>query len=330
MSGSKLPALPKSPPPTNIVGLRIHPIKSCRGFTVQSAKLLKSGFDLDRQWMFATVEDNATRTFITIRQEPRMTLIHTSVEPIRDVLIISIKDSPSATLEIPAHPTLDWLEHNTSLIKHASIWADDTDGWEYPETWTAPFAAFLGKNIRLIYKGPTPRILRGNAMPSLLGRTESLAFADLCCVQVANQNSMDDLNGKLRERGAGEITIERFRPNIIVSGAGFEAWDEDSWKTLRISPPDEGKGEDLMLDVPCRCLRCQVPNVDPETGVKDKEEPWNTLMRFRNVDAGNRHKPCFGMLCVPREEGIVRVGDVLEVTEVTGDHEFMKNLPAGT
>jgi len=284
--------------------------------------------------MFATVEDNADRKFLTIRQESRMTLIHTSIDAARDVLVVTINVEPSTRLEIPAHPNLDWLEHNTSVVKHASIWSDDTDGWEYPAAWTEPFSTFLGKNTRLIYKGPTPRILRGNAMPELLGRTQSFAFADLCCVQVSNQNSMDDLNGRLRERGAGEITIERFRPNIIVSGVGFEPWNEDLWKTVRILSSNEGTKEKqrrpLTLDVPCRCLRCQVPNVDPETGIKNKEEPWNTLMQFRNVDAGNKYKPCFGMLCVPREEGMVRVGDVLEVTEVTEDHEFMKNLPAGT
>ncbi len=34
------------PPPTVITALRIHPIKSCHGIAVQSAKLLPTGLDL--------------------------------------------------------------------------------------------------------------------------------------------------------------------------------------------------------------------------------------------------------------------------------------------
>jgi hypothetical protein len=34
------------PPPTEITALFIHPIKSCHGISVQSAKLLHTGLDL--------------------------------------------------------------------------------------------------------------------------------------------------------------------------------------------------------------------------------------------------------------------------------------------
>ena len=280
--------------------------------------------------MFATVEPNGGRKFITIRQESRMTLIGTAFDEEKDILTVTLKSDPSIRLEFPAHPTLEWLKQNTSVVKDARIWDDKTDGWEYPEAWTAPFAAFLNKDIRLIYKGPTPRVLHGNAMPQLLGRTEAFAFPDLCTVQVSNQNSLTDLNAKLRERGGTEITIERFRPNIIVSGTGFEPWNEDSWKTLQITSSSqenektEKSPSTIIMDIPFRCLRCQVPNVDPDTGVKNREEPWNTLMRFRNIDEGNVHKPAFGMLCVPRRDGLVKVGDTLEVLEMTEEHNFTK------
>lgn len=36
------------PPPTEITALYIHPIKSCHGIKVQSAKLLPTGLDLGK------------------------------------------------------------------------------------------------------------------------------------------------------------------------------------------------------------------------------------------------------------------------------------------
>jgi len=53
------------PPPTKVQEIHIYPIKSCRGFTVTKAKLLKTGLDLDRNWMFA---EASTLKFLTIRQ----------------------------------------------------------------------------------------------------------------------------------------------------------------------------------------------------------------------------------------------------------------------
>jgi len=40
----------KLPQPSEIVSLRIYPIKSCRGIIVNDAKLLRSGLELDRNW----------------------------------------------------------------------------------------------------------------------------------------------------------------------------------------------------------------------------------------------------------------------------------------
>ncbi|KAJ9667720.1 hypothetical protein H2201_002255 [Coniosporium apollinis] len=314
------------PPPTEILSLRIYPIKSCRGFSVPSALLLKTGLDLDRNWMFI---DASTRKFLTIRQLSKMTLVDTSLSPDDDTLTISIRNHADARISIPAHPSRDWLEAHTTL-RSVDIWGTSTDAWEYAPNLTAPFSEFFAKDVRLVYKGPTPRILRGNGAPEHLGRTEATKFADLAPVQVSSMASMDELNSRLKAAGEKEISIERFRPNIVVRGS--VPWAEDSWKTLRIastSKVSEEKTEkagELVLDVAARCARCLVPNVDPDTAEKHKRQPWDMLMKYRVVDEGITYKPCFGMLCVPREEGRIEVGMSLEVTEVTGDHRYIKGM----
>lgn len=328
-STEKTLAAPPLPPSTEILDIRIYPIKSCRGFSVPAAAMLSTGLDLDRNWMFVSLPK---REFITIRGNSRMTLIDTSYNSQTDELEISIsghhKDTPP--MKIPAHPTRPWLETNTQLGS-AEIWGQKVDAWEYPASLTSPIQEFLDQGeIRLVYKGPTPRELRGSGDVARLGREASTKFADMLPVQVSSMASMRELNTRLKKGGNEELSIERFRPNIVVRGD--EPWNEDSWKTIRIR--ENGRGGDdegsppLLLDVACRCLRCQVPNVDPDTAEKDAKQPWDTLMSYRRIDKGYKYKPGFGMLCVPRDEalGEVKVGMKFDVTEMTANHFFVSPM----
>jgi uncharacterized protein YcbX len=225
------------------------------------------------------------------------------------------------------------------------IWGNATDGYAYKDDINSIFTTFFNKKVKLVYKGPIPRILRGNGAPELLGREESTNFPDVLPVQIANEASIRELNSRLREKGHAEITIERFRPNIIVRGADSPgsmnttpgAWSEDSWKRVRIVNSNCGPRRGLTgllwgcenglnIDVQARCARCQVPNVDPETAEKDKNEPWDTLVSYRRIDKGIKWKPCFGMLGCPRDEGPIAVGMKLEVLETTGNHEYVKGF----
>lgn len=252
------------PPPTQITEIRVYPIKSCRGFKVDKTKLLKTGLDLDRQWMFA---DAISMDFLTIRQISKMTLIDTILTE-NDELEVSIRDSqPKVKFAIPAHPSKQWLEKNSELSE-VGIWGRKVDGYVYPKELTAPLSSFFEKEVRLVYKGPTPRVLAGNGAPELLGRTESTKFADLAPLQIANQKSMSELNGRLSQIGHEPLNIERFRPNIVVEGE--TPWYEDTWKMIKIGE----QGKSTSVDVVARCARCQVPNVDPDTAVKDKRQPW--------------------------------------------------------
>lgn len=49
-------------------------------------------------------------------------------------------------------------------------------------------------------------------------------------------------------------------------------------------------------------------------------------MSYRRIDKGITFKPCFGMLCVPRQEGQVKVGMPFEITEQTSEHLYLKGM----
>jgi len=295
--------------------------------------------------------------FITIRDFSEMTLIDTAFASMPDTtssepspsfpqqaaefLVISIRNTDK-TVMVPARPTSEWLQKNTEL-RQVNIWEYDTDGYVYKDEVNDIFSDFFEKPVKLVYKGPTPRILRGNGAPDVLGREESTNFPDVLPLQIANEGSIRELNERLKGKGHEEITIERFRPNIIVRGSSSasdpapKAWSEDSWKTVRIINSSQntrsgitgllgGGNRGLEVDVQARCVRCQVPNVDPETAEKDKKEPWDTLVSYRRIDEGIKWKPCFGMLSCPRNEGPIGVGMRFEVVETTEGHRYIKGF----
>lgn len=319
------------PSPTPITKLFIHPIKSCHGISVPSAKLLPTGLDLDRQWMWVSYPDYK---FLTIRNLSKMTLIRPSYDASTDTLTITAPspNSPDEKLEfsIPAHPSKEWLDENTE-IANATVWSTTLPAHCYSPALTAPFNDFFGKEVRLVYKPPlsnSPRILKGNASKEILGREASTCFADLMPVLVGSEKSIEELNERLQKAEDLNIPVTRFRPNILVKGE--KAWDEDRWKSIRIVQPSGASSTSskkiVDLDVVARCARCQVPNVDTETAEKHKRQPWDTLMKYRRVDPGITFKPCFGMLCVPQGEAELRVGMVVEVREVTDSHRYISGM----
>ena len=300
------------------------------------------------------------RRFITIRDISELTLIDTAFASTSEIstsapspngsqdaenLVISIRNTEKKVM-VPARPTQQWLEANTDL-RNVNIWDYDTDGYVYRDEINEVFTDFFKKPVKLVYKGPTPRMLRGNGAPNVLGREESTNFPDVMPLLIANEASMGELNSRLRGKRHAEITVERFRPNIIVRGATTlssleddqapRAWSEDAWKTVRIlnhageNRPGimgllGGAEKGLEIDVQARCARCQVPNVDPVTAEKDRHEPWDTLVSYRRVDEGIKWKPCFGMLSVPRNEGHIAVGMKFEVVETTDSHLYIKGF----
>ena len=125
-----------------------------------------------------------------------------------------------------------------------------------------------------------------------------LSFADGYPYLLANEASLRDL----QQRCPASVSIEQFRPNLVVIGAA--AWDEDSWKVIRVG--------EVVFDVAKPCSRCIFTTVSPERGQKHPSgEPLETLKRFRTAqDNGDVD---FGQNLIARNSGVIRVGDEVEI-----------------
>ena len=92
--------------------------------------------------------------------------------------------------------------------------------------------------------------------------------------------------------------MQRFRPNLVVSGCDAHA--EDDWRRLRIG--------DVTLRVVKPCSRCIIPTIDPQTG-RRAAEPLRTLATYRRRD----QQVLFGQNLVHDGPGTLRLGMPVDI-----------------
>lgn len=61
----------------------------------------------------------------------------------------------------------------------------------------------------------------------------------------------------------------------------------------------------------------QLPNVDPQTGIRDNAVPYKIMMKSGRggLAPENKVRPCMGINGVPGGSGVIRVGDRVTVLE---------------
>jgi uncharacterized protein YcbX len=256
--------------------LYVYPVKSCSGSAVPEASVGTTGFDLDRRWMVV----DGDGVFLTQRKHPRMAMVRVRVG--RDRLVI---DAPGATdLEVPfADPGGPEVE--------VEVWNDTClagdEGAEAAE-WFSDFFGFRARLARLAGDHVRP-VGSAAARPG-----DWVSFADGFPFLLLSQESLDGLNQRLAE----PLPMNRFRPNIVVSGC--EAHAEDGWQRVKIG--------DLPFRVAKPCARCVVTTTDQVTGDRGAE-PLRTLATYRLQG----RQINFGQNIIHEGRGTLRVGDEVSV-----------------
>lgn len=267
-----------------IAALFVHPIKSCAAVAVSEALLIETGLELDRAWM--VVDEHGE--MLTQRELPRMALIEPTLR--RSDMVLR------APGMLALHVLLDTAEAPTRV----RVWDDIVKAYDMGALAAQWFSDFLGRPLRLVRFDPEQQ---RPSDPAWVGDTAAgTAFADGYALLVAGSASLDDLNHRLAARAQPPVTMQRFRPNIVLSG--LPAFDEDHVGEIDVIT-DEGP---VTLRLVKPCTRCTVPNVDPATAATGIE-PGDTLAGFR-ADARVKGGITFGMnaIVVAGVDHALRVG----------------------
>jgi uncharacterized protein YcbX len=193
--------------------------------------------------------------------------------------------------------------------RRVSVWEWSGEAEDEGDDAAAWFAALLGPGVRLVRWAP------GAVRPTdaVYAETHTTRFSDGFPLLLISEASLAGLNARLD----APVPMNRFRPNVVVSGT--RPFEEDEFALLAAG------GVALRSVKPCS--RCKVTTIDQATGM-DGMEPLRALSSFRsgaalgwrNPEPGGaswRAQVFFGwnLVCEQRGVGVLAVGDALQVLE---------------
>jgi uncharacterized protein YcbX len=267
-----------------IARLTYYPVKGCAGTSVPAAEVGPAGLAHDRVFQVVAPDGD----FRSQRRYPVLAAVRPKVDG--DQLELAAPGIEDLVLDIrrdgPRHPgsTFSWQGTGVHQGEEAAQW----------------FSELLGLPSVLIGVAPDHERVTGGETPG------TAAFADGHALLVASESSLDGLNERIASRGGEPVPMDRFRPNIVISGWA-EPHTEDEVRAMTAGTAEFGYAK--------QCVRCTVPMVDQETGEKAGPEPIRTLASYRRHPDGG---VVFGMKAAVLRPGQVTVGDEVIVHSWAG------------
>jgi len=274
-----------------ITDLYIYPVKSLKGITLTEAQTAKRGLEFDREWMVTDDQYN----FISQREIELMTTIETGI----DSLSLILTSNNQKVLKIP-------LNSSRSNKVRAMVWDDVCDGFDEGDDasrWlTDVLGTYGGSALRLVRfdqegERPVPK-------KYLDGVHAESAFSDQFPYLITSWESLSKLNTGLSENDSFEVSMNRFRSNIVLKGLpNIEMMTSSNLVC-------EKSGYLFGLRKPCK--RCKITTIDQDTGViENPKEPLATLAKLKFIEEKNG--AFFGQNAILLgENAVLRVGDLLE------------------
>ena len=254
--------------------LWVYPVKSLAGLQVDSLSFDHNGPMGDRRWMLV---DERGR-FVTQRSQMLMALYRLAQVDGR----IQVTSPKGHTLLLPVPQSSQTYPEIT-----VTVWKDELTGYEVDTTASEWFSEQLGMTVRLVWLGDASERRVPDAQAS---DDERVGFADGYPLLVCNQASLDEL---VNTTGLS-LEQRRFRPNVVVDG--LPASEELALGEWHL---DEG-----MLALLKVCERCNIPSINPKTGVFEKATA-SLLKSACRFDG----RTVFGVNAVSRGVTKLRTGD---------------------
>ncbi|MEV5886839.1 MOSC N-terminal beta barrel domain-containing protein [Streptomyces sp. NPDC052020] len=263
--------------------IHVHPVKSFRGLASREAVVEPWGLAGDRRWML--IDDGGK--VVTQRQQPRLALAAAELLP--GGVRLSAPGMEPLTVPVPLAQSTVPVEILGDKVEAVPAGEAAAHAW---------CSAYLGADVRLVYMDDPAT--RRPVDPLYARPGETVSFADGYPLLLTTTASLDALNSLVAEgdhAAEGPLPMNRFRPNLVVSGTA--AWAEDGWTRVTVG--------EVAFRVAKPCGRCVVTTTDQAVAVRGRE-PLHTLGRHRLIGG----KLVFGQNLVPLHAGTVRVGDPVE------------------
>lgn len=273
-----------------VTHLFVYPVKSLKGIELQEASLTSKGIKHDRRWM-VTGKDGR---FKTQRELSRLALVQTALTDEG----VHLEMHGQGTVTIPFDAA-----HGREVS--SKVWKDPCETLDHGDEIARWLTQAVGNGTELRLVSMKPEFTRTLSKSVFLGEETTAHFADAAPFLIANKSSLDALNVELARRNLDQVPINRFRPNIVLSG--LDAFAEHGVESL--------SGTECSFSLRYPCERCVVTTIDQASAVRDPAmQPFRTLAEI-NPMPNKPRAPAFGENAV-LESGDghqIKIGDRLEV-----------------
>ena len=268
-----------------LAAIYVYPVKSLRGFQVTRAQIQQGGIAGDRMWVVL----NKHGMFMHQRDYPQMARVAATYSP--SALVLQTEGMTPLEVPLSADPALG--ESASGAARYVHLWrrsapvvptTPEADGW---------LSDALGHRAYLM---ALTRAVPARNCPDY---ERSSTLQDATPFHLTSESSLADLN----TRTSVVVPMNRFRPNVVVSG--FPAYAEDDWKRIAIGG--------IQLRWIKHCTRCVTTMTDQVTGARERREPLLALSTYRRLGP----EVVFGhYLVADTMSGHIEVGDRVNVLEL--------------
>jgi hypothetical protein len=231
-----------------VSAINIYPVKSLGGISLNDSKVEKRGLQFDRRWLLIDEENK----FLTQREFPKMAVISIGV----NANGLEVAAENFENLYVPFEVGGE--------TKKVQIWQSICDAIPHKSQINEWFSKVLQTNCRLVFM---PDQSERKINTKFLVNNEIVSFADGYPFLIISETSLADLNSRLEK----QLTMDRFRPNIVVKNS--EAFAEDKWQKIRI-------GNTIFRSTK-PCARCVMTTINQAEGNFEGKEPLKTLATYR-------------------------------------------------
>ncbi len=253
--------------------LKIYPVKSLPGISLEESIVEERGFKYDRRWMLVDNE----YMFITQRLFPQMVFIDVKIEKCELVFTHKRKNIEPLKISLTKFP---------HKVVDVIVWDDFCEANQYSEEVNNWFSDAIDFQCKLVYM---PKTTERKTSTKYFNESKNISFADGYPFLIIGEESLNYLNSKLVK----DVSMDQFRPNIVFSGGSEH--EEDNWNNIKIG--------ELKFSVVKPCARCVITTIDPSSANKNKE-PLATLSTYRNFN----NKIMFGQNIIGLSKGKLTIG----------------------
>lgn len=276
-----------------VESLHVYPVKSMRGIPLPSALLTSSGFLGDRRFMIVDPSGH----FITQRECQALA----QIQPLPQGSYLLLRKGDEEIMVVPP----------TEARMNVAIWRSVASAAVAPDSVNTRLSGWLGRDVKLVFADAG---FQRTASETWAGEGVPVGFADGYPLLITTTGSLKALNQHLEEQGQAPVTMDRFRPNIVIDHD--KPWAEDRWSAIEIGG--------VRIDLVKPCVRCVMTTQDQTTGERGGPDPMPAMQHLRFSIDKRVPGPIFGWNGVPLGEAPLTVGDAVRILDERAEEWQLK------